>query len=184
MNFFKKICISLIIDCKFSGIGIPQSVRTWKENGWMVLLFFLVVIGGVISVIIYSSVKKNKTADDLQNQDGLSPHAGNRQTFGIAVSKLITLIITGANGVSRYIDVEVKNSFFVGRSEMCNLVFHDQLMSRRHFVIEYETGQFYISDLNTTNGTFLNGLRFKGRLKLSDRDVITAGDETFVFNKH
>lgn len=39
----------------------------------------------------------------------------------------------------------------------------------------------YIEDLETTNGTFVNGVKITGRRMLLDGDVITVGREKIVF---
>ena len=40
----------------------------------------------------------------------------------------------------------------------------------------------YIEDLDTTNGTFVNGVKMTGRRRISDGDVVTAGREKFIFH--
>ena len=40
----------------------------------------------------------------------------------------------------------------------------------------------YLEDLQSTNGTFVNGVKVTNRRMLIDGDVITAGRETFVFH--
>ena len=40
----------------------------------------------------------------------------------------------------------------------------------------------YIEDLETTNDTFVNGVKITARRMLLDGDVITAGREKFVFH--
>ena len=48
-------------------------------------------------------------------------------------------------------------------------------MSRQHFALEYEQGDLFITDLEAANGTFVNGVRIKGRRKLQQDDVVSAG---------
>lgn len=47
-------------------------------------------------------------------------------------------------------------------------------ISRRHFAVLYEAGGYYVEDLGSTNGTFLNGadIRGMGRVPLKPGDVI------------
>ena len=40
---------------------------------------------------------------------------------------------------------------------------------------------YYVEDLNSTNGTFLNGGRLHGEAELSDLDQIKIGDTEFRF---
>ncbi len=56
---------------------------------------------------------------------------------------------------------------------------HDTLMSSLHFVLECGPGGCQIWDCNSTNGTFLNGVKIKQE-KLKAGDEVRAGQSTFV----
>jgi len=78
-------------------------------------------------------------------------------------------------------DVEVaSDSFQIGRSPDCNVVIPDQLVSRNHAAIEKREDGFYIVDLESGNGTFLNEERVAESL-LYDGDVIQVGDAVITF---
>jgi len=53
-------------------------------------------------------------------------------------------------------------------------------VSRRHAVIRLENGQFFIEDLNSQNGTYLNRKRVT-HAPLSNHDIITIGNRNFLF---
>lgn len=62
----------------------------------------------------------------------------------------------------------------VGRSSACNIRIGDAGVSSKHAKIWCEEGEYYLMDLGSTNGTFVND-RDVDREKLSDGDVITFG---------
>jgi FHA domain-containing protein len=67
----------------------------------------------------------------------------------------------------------------VGRTEWADFaVRHDGQMSGVHFILECDHLGCYIKDLDSSNGTFVNGERV-GSASLSDDDRITAGQTTF-----
>ena len=99
-----------------------------------------------------------------------------------ADSKLIRLIITDRAGKIREVEWNVEGSIFVGRSNICNIYFDDDRLSRQHFAIEVTKMACYIEDLETTNSTFVNGVKITGKRMLLDGDVITAGREKFEFH--
>ena len=75
----------------------------------------------------------------------------------------------------RMVKAEIHEKLVVGRSASCDISLMDKLMSRQHFMIEKDSGSFYISDMNTTNGTLVNGVKIISRCKLKNGDVIQAG---------
>ena len=62
----------------------------------------------------------------------------------------------------------------VGRSSACNIKIGDAGVSSKHAKIWCEDGEYYLMDLGSTNGTFVNE-RDVDREKLADGDVITFG---------
>ncbi|MCD7814323.1 MAG: FHA domain-containing protein [Lachnospiraceae bacterium] len=64
-----------------------------------------------------------------------------------------------------------------GRSSKCDIVLSDtsKMLSNQHFSIEKMDGSFYVTDLDSTNGTRVNGIRITSRCRLKNGDVIQAG---------
>jgi pSer/pThr/pTyr-binding forkhead associated (FHA) protein len=95
----------------------------------------------------------------------------------------LNLLVTSGTGESRRVSLNVRDKIVVGRSGSCDFIFEDQGLSRRHFSVEIDEGdgQFYITNLSGTNGTYVNGVQISGRRKLSANDVILAGQEKFVY---
>jgi Nif-specific regulatory protein len=68
----------------------------------------------------------------------------------------------------------------IGREPSNHLHLTDVLVSRKHCVIRSEQGQFLICDLDSHNGTFVNGVPVKER-SLQHADQIRIGESLFVF---
>ena len=64
-----------------------------------------------------------------------------------------------------------------------DLVLNDQSISRLHARIIKETDGYYLEDMNSTNGTFKNGLQLQPyeRRKLEEGDEITLGKITVIY---
>lgn len=71
--------------------------------------------------------------------------------------------------------MEVVSSVIVGRAAACDICIDDTKLSRQHFAIEYEQGFLFLTDLQSKNGTMLNGIRIGSRQKLTSGDKIFAG---------
>ena len=76
-----------------------------------------------------------------------------------------------------------KTTWLFGRSEDCDFVYSAPKASRRHFQIELCDGHYYIQDLGSTNGTYVNGRRIDRKERIFSGDVITMGGVDIVFSK-
>jgi hypothetical protein len=65
-----------------------------------------------------------------------------------------------------------KDMIVVGRGNECDLVLDERQVSRQHVRIFKEENCFYVEDLNSKNGTWLNGNQMTGTRQLSDGDEI------------
>lgn len=71
----------------------------------------------------------------------------------------------------------------IGRDgTLCDIVIDDSAVSAQHARISYRGGQFFITDLDSTNHTFVNDRKIQ-RQSLMDGDVIKIGKTTLVFKK-
>ena len=71
----------------------------------------------------------------------------------------------------------------VGRDETADLTIPDNTLSRRHFLIWREGNRFLIKDLNSQNGTWVDGQRAQGT-DLRHNVCIVAGRTVFMFSEH
>ncbi len=75
------------------------------------------------------------------------------------------------------------NSLSIGRDIGSDLSTLDQLASRQHAEINLEDGVWWIEDLRSRNGTYLDGSRIM-RSKLPNRCVISLGEKGQKYNVH
>ena len=70
----------------------------------------------------------------------------------------------------------------IGRSSECEVPLDVAAVSRRHAVVIAERGRFFVEDLNSRNGTYLNEQQLFDRAPLRDGDWITICDQTLCFH--
>ncbi len=68
----------------------------------------------------------------------------------------------------------------IGRDASNSLAIGDPSLSRRHCALRREEDSYKICDLDSRNGTFLNG-RLVSSIRLNHGDQISAGESVFVF---
>ena len=90
--------------------------------------------------------------------------------------EVVTLTV---DGTEHAID---KQSVVIGRSKDCDIRLADPNASRRHAEVRQEGTAYWLVDLDSTNGTTVNGRR-QQRAKLESDDRITIGSTELVFRR-
>ena len=71
-----------------------------------------------------------------------------------------------------FLDKPVK---VIGRSSAVDIRIEDPSISRHHAMVSQHADHFELEDMESSNGTFVNGDRISGRYRLQDNDVIALG---------
>lgn len=88
------------------------------------------------------------------------------------------LLLTGPSAGRRH---EVVTEVTIGRSPSCEIQLEDDKVSRRHARVYVREGQVWLLDLDSRNGTFVNGQRVEGEACLLPGDRIQVGDTTAIY---
>lgn len=97
--------------------------------------------------------------------------------------------------LAQLVDDVVANRFdidgsklYMGRHHKNNVQIDEQAVSSRHAVISIEANthfpefsEFYLEDLDSTNGTFINDKRINGKVRLHNNDQIRLAWNKFKF---
>lgn len=85
-----------------------------------------------------------------------------------------------SRGFCRLIRLILMKVVTIGRSSKNTIVVQDPFVSRDHCrIIQHDDGRIILIDNNSTNGTFVNGMRCYGQIQLDDFDEVRVG-KTFV----
>jgi Inner membrane component of T3SS, cytoplasmic domain/Domain of unknown function (DUF4388) len=67
-------------------------------------------------------------------------------------------------------------SYVLGRGEGSDLILDSDIVSRRHASLVVSAADVKVSDLGSSNGTYINGARVLGEAVLSPGDMLLVGD--------
>lgn len=70
----------------------------------------------------------------------------------------------------------------IGRSNQASICIESDLLSRRHVELQKIGSEFRLTDLDSSNGVYLNGVRIHS-VSLHGGDSIQIGDCVFVFHE-
>jgi diguanylate cyclase (GGDEF)-like protein len=89
---------------------------------------------------------------------------------------------SGANLGRRYL--LDSSSVIIGRSPQANIVITDSTISREHARCVQVGTRMEIEDINSSNGSFVNDSKIKGRVPLRDGDIVRLGSVLFKYFAH
>ena len=75
------------------------------------------------------------------------------------------------------------SKIIIGRNRSNQIAIDNNLVSRKHALIQKIRNVYYIKDLNSTNGTFINKKKVPTDkyVKINSGDIITIGKSNFIF---
>jgi len=76
-----------------------------------------------------------------------------------------------------------RDEVVVGRLPYCDIVLAQKNVSRQHTRIVRSGSAYSVEDMNSTNGTFLNGKRVRQRTPLKDQDLIRIYNVSMLFRE-
>jgi pSer/pThr/pTyr-binding forkhead associated (FHA) protein len=108
---------------------------------------------------------RHSVVDQGQRDEGLTAKVE------LGAGRSLLVVRRGPNAGSKFqID---KGPVSLGRYPDSDIFLDDVTVSRRHAEIWWEDGQFFIKDLGSLKGTYLNGSRV-------DLSVLSGGDELWI----
>ena len=139
-----------------------------KIIGWIFGVVFIVIL----YVIIYYALKIMYR--DVKN-------GGKKRRPPVAKGNYGLEIINSGNSkdLKDGSIIPIRSDLTIGRKDDNSIVISDQHVSGNHAKIVVRNDSLFIEDLNSTNGTFFNGNKVNGKIKLSNRDEIKIGSTVF-----
>lgn len=158
-----------------------------KEKSYWLLpvvgILAILILAAIVIVIVAAS--KKKQPEELTAHEKVPARVGTERS--VAVQPEASYHISQPKGIRLSLCIKVSgaeeirltpnlsSSIIFGRTAACDVSIDDRKLSRQHFALEYVNGKVLLSDLHSTNGTLLNGIRIGSRREVHTGDRITAG---------
>jgi len=161
------------------GEGAFKAFYTKLGKFWALFLLLAVVI---LIFGIYLYIKKHKGIMVVEDEMVLGSNLEKKQHVKNDASQTVNvvLLVSGIAAETRKMNAQINGSAIVGRSSICDIYFDDVSMSRQHFALEVDKGDLYITDLNSTGGTAVDGIVITEKTRLNNGSVINAGSVSLV----
>ena len=132
------------------------------------------------------TISVNKLCDrSSSDQDpGMSTTAqlSRKKLIGeITIKQQASLEIIGRSEDNKVVEIG-EGEVIIGRSPSCRLRLPSNNVSRKHARIFFRNDEYYIEDLGSTNGTYVNGIRVV-KCALRKNDLIYIGGVKILFNE-
>jgi serine phosphatase RsbU (regulator of sigma subunit)/pSer/pThr/pTyr-binding forkhead associated (FHA) protein len=98
------------------------------------------------------------------------------------VSRIAVAILQVVSGAAEGLQYPlIADRTILGRHPNCQIVLQNNVVSRHHAQILESHGTFYVEDLRSRNGTYVNATKIEGRTELHDGDEIRLCDIVLQF---
>lgn len=102
------------------------------------------------------------------------------QAQTLSKQKVPALEISLMNGDGRAEELRFTSpEIVIGRHPSCEWVLNNDTVSSRHARMVYHHDQWWLEDLNSRNGTFLNGSALEAPAVLANQDQVRCGQVSF-----
>jgi hypothetical protein len=180
---------------------VEEVVEETKSGPNIVLIIGIVVavivVIALIVVIIVISKKKNKKVDFEQADDAVINKFANRDAVAYSATEMVDsggvddgntvaildqistyqMVLTDINSPTKSFRVPLNNSVTIGRKrDLCNLVLdYDTSVSGRHCEVSSRGGKFYVKDLQSKNGTYINNSKVLSETEIFSGNILKIG---------
>lgn len=85
------------------------------------------------------------------------------------------------NSMTNFLYPLVKKNMILGRAVSADIKVTDRYVSNEHLKLFREGNRWQVEDLESENGTFVNGIKISQPYILDDRDILKIGETEFQF---
>jgi pSer/pThr/pTyr-binding forkhead associated (FHA) protein len=146
------------------------------------IVVIVIIALGTIGIVILVIVKGGKKTSKKKKNEAMSQSIPSSASENPFAQNLPEAELRDLSQVTDKESFEVKIPVTsIGREYGNDIIIPKNTVSSRHGTIEYRGGYFYLVDHRSSNGTYLNGTKIPGEVKLKSGDLISFDVFKFQF---
>jgi hypothetical protein len=135
-------------------------------------------LGVLYLFLIWIAISARK--DLRRSADGASGDQTGIRSGG-GPSRDAWLVVESSESLDRGSRYDLFGGVTLGRSADADIPFTDRYASGLHARVYPRAGRYFIEDMNSTNGTLLDGAPVIGEVEITDGSTLAIGDTSFRF---
>ena len=146
----------------------------WCGIGAGGMFFIMMVV-----LLIIGRKKRRKAVVQKERSAKTDKKVSSAETDSVTIH---SVMLTDQTDSMKTFRCDFKTTVIVGRNpHMCTLLIGgDNSISGRHCGIYVKTGIFYIKDLDSSNGTRVNGIPLSGECEIHTGDIVKLGRKEYL----
>jgi Na+-transporting methylmalonyl-CoA/oxaloacetate decarboxylase gamma subunit len=149
---------------------LPEIVYVALRFVFLALLYLFVIM---VAMVVYYELKPAR-ARPVVERAAAKPARGKGRA---------KLVIAGEAGRKKLASWDLEGEVVVGRAPECTATLDDEFASNLHAKIYKAEGRYYVEDLGSTNGTYVNDRRINYPTELRKGDRIKIGRTVMEFRR-
>ena len=151
-----------------------EPISVALKFGFLAVLYLFLIW---IASSARKDLKRNRGEADAGPSMGMSPLGGG----GGGGTRDAWLVVESSDSLSPGTRFDLFGGATLGRSSEADISFEDRYASSLHARVYPRGDRYFVEDMNSTNGTLLNGGPLVTENELADGFSIAIGDTTFRF---
>lgn len=138
---------------------------------------------GQMDQAVQHTERDNDPATEILREPEPNEQDGTVLLWNDAPPHVYQISLTDIHASSHFFQTPLRGAVAIGRKQgVCSLVIdYDLSVSGRHCEIRERGGRFYISDLQSSNGTYVNDLKISSETEITSGSIIRMGKLEFRF---
>jgi len=138
---------------------------------FIVLRYLFLALLYIFLILVLRGIYRDMKAPDVSQKQARRRKKERPQLVVLAADRNI--------GARYLLDDQVA----IGRAEDSGILIDDTYASQQHARVFSDSGSFFVEDLGSTNGTYLNGRKITHAMELRPGDRIKIGKTVFEFRR-